>query len=53
MDTIYSTITKKIPSDMGEHVDTSITLQELATAIAQAPKKKSPGDDGIIAEFYN
>jgi hypothetical protein len=35
-------------------MDAQITPQELNTAIAQAPppKKKSPGLDGIIAEFY-
>jgi hypothetical protein len=33
-------------------MDRPKTLQELQLAIAQAPKNKSPGADGITAEFY-
>jgi hypothetical protein len=33
-------------------MDAPITTNELTAAIMRAPKNKSPGLDGIIAEFY-
>jgi hypothetical protein len=49
---IYSTINQTTTTEMGETLDAPITHHELYTAISQAPKHKSPGEDGITAEFY-
>jgi glutamyl-tRNA reductase len=34
------------------HLNRSITQNEIAAAIKSLPKKKSPGPDGFSAEFY-
>jgi hypothetical protein len=34
------------------HLNRSITQNEIEAAIKSLPKKKSPGPDGISAEFY-
>jgi hypothetical protein len=34
------------------HLNRSITQNEIETAIKSVPKKKSPGPDGFSAEFY-
>ena len=49
---IYTVITSTIGTGTQELMDRPITLQELQLAIAQAPRNKSPGADGITAEFY-
>jgi hypothetical protein len=50
--TIYQAISTSISTDTQKNLDRPITLQELQIAIAQAPRNKSPGIDGITAEFY-
>jgi hypothetical protein len=34
------------------HLNRSITQNEIEAAIKSLPKKKSPGPDGVSAEFY-
>jgi hypothetical protein len=34
------------------HLNSSITQNEIEAAIKSLPKKESPGPDGISAEFY-
>jgi hypothetical protein len=34
------------------HLNRSITQSEIEAAIKSLPKKKSPGPDGVFAEFY-
>jgi hypothetical protein len=34
------------------HLNRSITQNEIEAAIKSLPKKKSPGHDGFSAEFY-
>jgi hypothetical protein len=34
------------------HLNTSVTQNEIEAAIKSLPKKKSPGPDGFSAEFY-
>jgi hypothetical protein len=34
------------------HLNRSVTQNEIETAIKSLPKKKSPGNDGFSAEFY-
>lgn len=40
-----------VETDM-KYMDGPITKEELINAIKSAPKNKSPGEDGITAEFY-
>jgi hypothetical protein len=34
------------------HLNRSITQKEIKAAIKSLPKKKTPGPDGLTAEFY-
>jgi hypothetical protein len=52
MKKICSTITHTINDEEKEHMEKTITYQELTVAKTQAPKRKSPGEDGIAAELY-
>lgn len=52
MNEIYSIVEKTVTPATRDHMDVPFASQELATDIAQAPKNKSPGIDGIITEFY-
>jgi hypothetical protein len=49
---IYSVIAPTIETETQELINGPITSHELQLTITQAPKTKSPGADGITAEFY-
>ena len=51
-DQIYSVIAQTIEVETHELINGQITSNELQVATMQAPKNKSPGADGITAEFY-
>lgn len=51
-DQIYSVIAQTIEVETQELINGQITSHELQVATMQAPKNKSPGADGITAEFY-
>jgi hypothetical protein len=42
----------KLDDEEKSQIDTEITYKELRTAVIQAPKRKSPGLDGISSELY-
>jgi hypothetical protein len=42
----------KLNQEEINHLDRSITQNEIEAAIKSLPKKKSPGPDGFSAEFY-
>jgi hypothetical protein len=42
----------KLNQEDMNHLDRSITQNEIETAIKSLPKKKSPGPDGFFAQFY-
>jgi hypothetical protein len=52
LEKICSVITHRIYDEEKGHMDQTITYTELAEAMKQAPKRKSPGEDGIAAELY-
>jgi hypothetical protein len=45
-------ITPKLNQENINHLNRSITQNEIEAAINSLPKKKSPGPDGFSAEFY-
>jgi hypothetical protein len=49
---IYNAVDADIGDDAQALLEQPITLAELQAAINQAPKNKSPGADGLTAEFY-
>jgi hypothetical protein len=49
---IYNAVEDDIGDDAQALLEQRITLTELQAAINQAPKNKSPGADGLTAEFY-
>lgn len=46
-------IWNKITENDKEYIEGPITETELKMAIKKAPKRKSPGEDGITTEFYS
>jgi hypothetical protein len=42
----------KLNQEDNNHLNRSITQNEIEAAIKSLPKKKSPGPDGFFAEFY-
>ena len=42
----------KISEDLSEQLDQDITLNELDEAVKGFKSNKSPGSDGLTAEFY-
>jgi hypothetical protein len=42
----------KLSQEVTNNLNTSITSNEIEAAIKILPKKKSPGPDGFLAEFY-
>jgi hypothetical protein len=42
----------KLNQEEINHLNRSITQNEIEAAIKSLPKKKSPGPDGFSAEFY-
>jgi hypothetical protein len=42
----------KLNQEDVNHLNRSITCNEMEAAIESLPKKKSPGPDGVSAEFY-
>jgi hypothetical protein len=45
-------IRRKLTEEEKEYINMPITEFELSSAINRAPKRKSPGADGIVTEFY-
>ena len=43
---------KKLSEDNKQRLETDISKMEIAKAIKKMPNNKSPGEDGIIIEFY-
>jgi hypothetical protein len=43
----------KLNQEDSNHLNWSITCNEIEAAINSLPKKKSPGPDGFSAEFYH
>jgi hypothetical protein len=53
MDTFLDTYDQpKLNQEDINHLNRSITCNEIESAIKSLPKKKSPGPDGFSAEFY-
>ena len=42
----------KIPDNVSENIDQNITVEEMESVIKNLKKNKSPGWDGLSAEFY-
>ena len=42
----------KLEENEKDNLDTSITIDELTNAIKELPNNKTPGIDGLTAEFY-
>ena len=51
-DTLLNNIDKKVSVSHKSMLDADLTAQELETAVYQQQDDKSPGIDGITAEFY-
>ena len=51
-ETLLSNVKAKISSEQRQSLDKNITLEELEKAVKKLQKGKSPGPDGIPAEFY-
>jgi len=49
---LQSTNMNNIPEDLSDQLDQDITLIELDTAVKGFANNKSPGSDGLTAEFY-
>jgi hypothetical protein len=49
---LYSVIQHTVPEDLWDVLDAPITENEIRLPIEQAPHNKSPGIDGLSAEFY-
>ena len=45
-------IRRKLTEEEKEYINMPITEFELSSAINRAPKRKSPGADGIVTELY-
>ena len=52
IDNMCSTMVHTIVETDMKYMDGPITKEELTNAFKSAPKNKSPGEDGITAEFY-
>ena len=50
--TMCAAISRKITDEEKEYINMPISEPELSAAIKRAPKRKSPGIDGIVTEFY-
>ena len=49
--TLFSNL-PKLDSDESEQLDTTLTIEEVNTAVLQLGNNKSPGLDGLTSEFY-
>jgi hypothetical protein len=49
---LVATITRTLSEDAGAALDRTISERELCSAIQELPRGKSPGFDGLSAEFY-
>jgi len=45
-------VTKKLPQDEANTLDTPITLDELRCAVQKGKSNKAPGTDGISQDFF-
>ena len=52
MDTYLEDCSVKIPPTLSEDLDQPITIDEMETVIKSLKSNKSPGWDGLTAEFY-
>jgi hypothetical protein len=52
MDKFLNTYDHQLKQEDINHLNRSITQNEIEAAIKSLPKKKSPGPDGFFAEFY-
>eukprot|EP00965_Chrysotila_dentata_P141827 4687748-Pleurochrysis_carterae.AAC.1 len=44
--------TRVLPSDVAQNLEKNITIEEVRASIRAMCKNKSPGSDGLTAEFY-
>ena len=49
---LQKNLNKLLTNDQKQMCDAPISLNELSKAVKQLKKNKSPGEDGITAEFY-